>query len=123
MKFTNRIKTNSQVWPWLILGLTTLSILPVISVKSSTPQLISYQALITDPSGEPINQTVNIEFKIWNQPSGGTLVWTEMHNSMQITDGKLSVLLGSFTPLNSSILQDTGLYLGVKVGVDPEIFP
>src|SRR5574341_610555 len=97
-----------------------LTIVISVTATAGTPQLIGYQALLSDSAGNPLNQTVNVVFRIWNDSIGGTAVWTETHNSIQIINGKLSVLLGSLNPLDDDVFGDTGLYLGIRIGLDAE---
>ncbi len=96
---------------------------PINFADAATPQLIAYQALLTDSAGAPINETVDIIFTLWDAPTEGNALWTETRTSYEIVDGKLSVLLGELTPLGDGLFSDTSRYLGVKVGGDDEISP
>ena len=89
---------------------------------ASTPQLINYQAIVSGPSG-PLDSTVTVIFTIWDAPNMGTNLWSETHNSLVISEGKLSVLLGSTTPITDQLFSDTGRYLGIKIGGDNELSP
>lgn len=86
---------------------------------------LPYQARITDASGTPIDNTspgLDITFSIYPQASGGTAVWTEHHTGVPVSDGLFTVYLGSITPLDSALL-DGEMWLGVKIGSDPEMTP
>ena len=84
------------------------------------PQVMNYQGRLTDntPGQNPIDAALQMEFRIYDTPSGGTKLWTEFWNGVQVTDGIFSVLLGSSgTPLTPSIFEGGGSrYLDIKVG-------
>ena len=92
-------------------------------VAASTPRLISYQGFITDGGGSPIDGTASITFSIYDADVGGAQLWTENHASVSIDSGVFTVLLGSITPLDDSVFNDSSRYLGVAIGGDPEIDP
>ncbi len=125
MKSSNPFQGADLLLHYWKRGLFVMSAVLILgAAQAATPQLINYQALLKDSGGDPLNATVNVTFKIWDIPSGGTIpVWTETHSGMLITDGKLSVLLGSLTALNDAHFADTALYMGITIGTDPEISP
>lgn len=91
-----------------------------------TPGLLSYQGYLTGANGSPLNGNVNVTFRLYNVPSGGTALWTEAHtggNAVPVSNGLFNVLLGSLTPIPSSVWNNSAVYLGVKVGSDPEMTP
>ncbi|MBN1186114.1 MAG: hypothetical protein JXB49_27790 [Bacteroidales bacterium] len=90
---------------------------------SSVPQMINYQGFLTDKNNVPINSTVNITFKLYNTISGGSPIWSEMKNSVVVTNGVYSVLLGSSNPITESIFDGSSKYIGIKVANDSEMTP
>jgi hypothetical protein len=76
--------------------------------------LISYQGTLTDPDGNPINDTVTMEFALWDDPTGGNRLWGPETQSVEVSDGLFSVLLGSVTPIAPANLIGN-LYLNIKV--------
>ncbi len=88
------------------------------------PQLISYQGRLTDPStGDPVSDgTYDMRFCLYAGPTGGSALWCE-DQSVLVTDGVFSVLLGSVTPITDPLFDGTECYLGVKVGSDDEMTP
>jgi hypothetical protein len=84
------------------------------------PRLLSYQGKLLDNLGNPvIDTTYSVLFSLYTVPSGGTAFWGETQ-MVRTRGGLFSVLLGSVTPI--SALPDAGaLYLGTKVGADPEM--
>jgi hypothetical protein len=80
------------------------------------PRLINYQGKLTDASGNPITGTKSLVFKVWDVLSAGTTpLWSETQ-SVTVTDGIFSVLLGSSTPIpGSAVLQSGACYLEITV--------
>lgn len=97
-------------------------ILSVASGHAQIPQLINYQAMLTQPDGTPISGTRSILFSLYNTETGGTALWSETQD-VSITDGLFSTLLGSVTPIPYSIFNNNSIYLELKVGSDPAMTP
>jgi hypothetical protein len=94
------------------------------SASSAVPPMINYQGKLATPSGALIvADTVTMEFKIYNDSTGGTILWQETQNSVKVEQGIFNVLLGSANPIPDSVFNGSTRYLGVKVGADPEMTP
>lgn len=75
-------------------------ILLTAPIYASIPRLITYQARLTDAAtGEPLIGTHSLTFKIFNSPTGGTLLWSESKVAEADSNGVLSTLLGDSQPL------------------------
>jgi hypothetical protein len=95
----------------------------VVAVGTSfatVPQNINYQGNLTDSGGTPVNAAVSMLFSLYDVASGGMPLWTETQ-TVTVTQGLYSVMLGSVTQLNLPF--DVTYYLGVKVGSDQEMTP
>ncbi len=88
---------------------------------SAIPQQISYQGLLADPMGYPLDTTVAMTFKLYGTSSGGVALWTETHPSVVVGNGLFQVLLGSVTPIPDVFTADR--WLEVTVGNDTEMSP
>ncbi len=90
----------------------------------NVPQLIGYQGRLTDADGNPLTGTYNMQFCLYDMDVGGTPVdgWCE-DQTVSVTDGVFSVLLGSVTPIPETVFDGTVCYLGVKVESDNEMTP
>ena len=85
------------------------------------PHLINYQAKLTDTQGNPVpDGTHQITFRLYDADSGGNLLWEETQ-SLLITIGIFSCLLGGVTELNLPF--DKPYWLAIKVGSDSEMTP
>ncbi len=87
--------------------------------QSAGTDELSYQGQLLGSGGSPVNGQVEMTFRIYNVPTGGTALWTEAHtggNSVPVDNGRFQVLLGSLTPIPSSVWEYDNLYLEVQVG-------
>lgn len=95
------------------------------STTASTPSTISYQGHLTDGNGQPINTTTPMTFRLYTTSTGGTAVWTEERtgaNAVPVTNGLFNVLLGSVTPIDTTLFNQA-LWLGISVNGDAEMIP
>jgi hypothetical protein len=88
------------------------------------PHLINYQGMLTDDAGNPITESRDLTFTIYDSPTNGTALWTETHTAVPIEDGLFNVILGgATTPIPDSVFDHPERFLGIKVETDPELFP
>ena len=93
----------------------------ITSAIAEVPQVINYQGRLTDPTGNPLDTTVQISFTIFD--GGGASKWTETHYSVVVSGGLFNVLLGTTNPIPDSIFNHPDRYLGIRVGDDGELTP
>ena len=84
------------------------------------PHKLNYQGFLTDPSSTPITASPVMTFKLYDLAAGGVALYTESQ-TVVVTAGVFSVVLGAVTPLNLAF--DVPYYLGLSVGADPEMTP
>ena len=89
---------------------------------STIPGTISYQGMLTNAAGEPINGIQTIIFRIYDAPTGGNLLWQE-NQTVPVSNSQFNVSLGSIVPFTNDIWQNDSLYLGVQVEDDSEMSP
>ncbi|HVO76711.1 MAG TPA: hypothetical protein VMT60_01875, partial [Candidatus Bathyarchaeia archaeon] len=90
------------------------------TAAAEVPSLLNYQGILTDGSGVAVpDNTYGVTFKIYEVPTGGSAIWTEIDNVV-VSKGTFSVALGTISPLNS-LAFNTTYYLGMTVGDDPEL--
>ena len=86
-----------------VLFFTAVVLLVVaVSAWAQIPRLINYQAKLTDDDGVALNGDYDITFRIYDEETGGTPLWTEAHTGVTVTNGLFDVQLGSITPLDLS---------------------
>jgi hypothetical protein len=88
---------------------------------------IAYQGRLADADGNPITNTVNMIFRLYDVATGGTPLWEEQwtgSNGVRVSDGLFNVMLGSLTPIPQSVITGhDSPFLGITVGTDDEMQP
>lgn len=89
--------------------------------EAQIPNTISYQGYLEDGSGPVTQAGLPMEFALYEALSGGSPVWKE-EQSVDVTNGLFSVLLGSGSPMAASDFNGDR-YLGISVNGDGEMAP
>ena len=89
-------------------------------VMAQAPRTLNYQGRLSDAAG-PLHGTYSISFTIYSAAAGGSTLWTETLSDVSVTNGHVSVILGNRTPIGIQAKQ--AMWLGIKVGVNPEVSP
>lgn len=96
----------------------------IFAATGQTPGEISYQGRITDSGGTALTGSYNLTFSLYTTDAGGTAIWTEVHNGVNINSGVFSVMLGTKNPFQADhFIQNQNLYLGTRVNSDAEMTP
>lgn len=90
---------------------------------AEVPQMINYQGVLNSTAGGPLDTTLSMVFRIYEDPTTATDVWSETQDSVKVEDGIFSVLLGSVNPIPASVFDGSLRYLGIQVGYDNEMSP
>ncbi|MBD3218820.1 MAG: hypothetical protein GF310_11115 [candidate division Zixibacteria bacterium] len=90
---------------------------------ADVPHFFSYQGRLTDSLGNPLNATVELDFRIYADEYGNTMLWKEVHPSVQVINGLFDVFLGSGKALPDSIFDGSVLWLGIMVDDGPTLEP
>jgi hypothetical protein len=92
--------------------------------SAGVPHLLSYQGVLADHLGDPVpDGTYQMTFCIYENATGGSALWFETR-TVQVTDGRFSLLLGSVTPIPPDVfLNGSERWLGVQVESDAEMTP
>lgn len=111
------MKRTVTVMLALLLGVAALA-------DAGVPPMISYQGKLMQPSGAPVpDGTYSIRFAIYDAPTGGNTLWSEVNPSVQVKGGLFATMLGSVVNLPANIFDGSSRFFGVKVGGDPEMTP
>ncbi|MCX6841790.1 MAG: hypothetical protein NTX53_05870 [candidate division WOR-3 bacterium] len=85
------------------------------------PHMLSCQGKLLDSAGNPVNETCQVQFRLYNDSTSGGYFWSETQE-VPVNAGLFSVLLGSDSTIDS--LPQAGVcYLGMTVGSDQEMRP
>jgi site-specific recombinase XerD len=93
---------------------------------SDYTKLLNYKGRLTDNNGSPIIEPTSVKFALYNDPKkkGSALIWQEIHTITPDKNGNFIVSLGQLSPLSQNVfLQNEKIYLGIKVGINPELQP
>jgi hypothetical protein len=96
-----------------ILSLVCLIALTASAVQAEVPAMMNYQGYLTDAVDTPLNETVDMEFNLYQEESGGTPLWTETQNGIVVSEGIFNVILGGSVPLDLPF--DVPYYLGIRI--------
>jgi len=105
-----------------------LILLWVSPPTAQVPPLLNYQGHLaagdtaTDRQSVALTGSFKLVFSIYPAATGGSPLWTETQ-TVAVTDGLFSVLLGGVVPIPQTLFAEAERYLGVKVENDPEMAP
>jgi hypothetical protein len=99
---------------------------PVEPAATGPPSnsVISYQGRLADSEGHPLDGSVSMAFRLYDVPTDGAHLWAESQGTVPVEDGFFHVLLGSVSPIPSTLFADHDtLYLGISVAGGAEMWP
>ncbi|MFH1224403.1 MAG: hypothetical protein V1676_01220 [Candidatus Diapherotrites archaeon] len=112
MKNKGAISCRAILQPLLVLALLTLLSIPIAAYIGE----MNAQGRLSNSTGF-VTGDYNIAFTIYNAESGGSALWTEIHdgaNKVGVNNGYFSTTLGTINPIEDlNFLQD--YWLGVNV--------
>ncbi|MFC1982560.1 hypothetical protein ACFLV5_02080 [Chloroflexota bacterium] len=112
----------------LVIGFALGNLVGTISASpgepESIPSVINYQGTLHNPdTGYPVaDGDYTFVFSIYEDETDGVFLWQETQ-TVSVSGGLFSVLLGSVNPLNDDLFSDSVRYLGVKVDDNEEMIP
>lgn len=106
-----------------LLLLFVITVITAINIYSQAiPKQISYQGILKTAAGTIVpDGNYQLTFKIYNDPTGGTALWTEAQ-TVAVTNGVFSAHLGSIVPI-TTVPFNRIHFLGISIGLDPELSP
>lgn len=88
------------------------------------PSSFSYQGVLRDTAGELMTGPQSLTVAIYTQAAGGSPLHSETFGNVPVRDGAFEVVLGDGVALPGDLFTaHDGLYVGVRVGADPELTP
>lgn len=91
-------------------------------ISDRVPKFIRFSGLLKDGSGRPLNGEANVNFAIYDEPTGGASLWDETQ-IVQFSDGRYSILLGlgSQTGIPGDLFRSgESRWLGIHLLLDGE---
>lgn len=105
-----------------VVALLTIAALTV--ARAQMPRTISYQGVLTDPSGTFLpDGNHSLTLALYTELAGGAPIYSETHPSVVVVRGTFNLIIGSQTPLPPSLGFDRAYFLGVAVDGGPELQP
>ena len=96
--------------------------LVAISQNAFAQANLSVQGTVQKSTGASVDDgDYTLKFKLYTTETGGTAVWSESQDNINIVGGVYSVVLGTVTPL--TVPFDQTYYLGISVGTGAELLP
>ena len=83
----------------------------------AVPHQLTQQGRLLDTDGIPLEGIQNVEFRLYNDPFSGSLMWSETQN-IQMNNGFYAVILGgdvNNNPLDDQLLMDNILFLEIEI--------
>ena len=107
--------------PRIFVIITVLFVFTV-SVNAEVPSVINYQGRLTNPDGTPVEDNdYQMKFIIYGSDDGNDSLWSSGFHDVPVVNGLFTYMLGSNAPLPDNIFDSPDRYLGITVGLDPEI--
>lgn len=109
--------------PTKFMTIVLLALLWSLQVQAQdVPQFIHYQGNLASTNGNPVNSNLQMIFRIYDQETGGSALWTEIHDGVAVEEGLFSVVLGSVDPANNPITSELfsgESYLDINIAGEP----
>lgn len=105
-------------YPVLIAAMVLVVLAAGTATASTVTQGITYQGKLTDAAGNPLTGSYSVRFSLYNVSTGGT-PFASSTQVISSTNGLFTTQV-TFNPLYFSGQE---LWLGIKVGTDPEMTP
>jgi hypothetical protein len=96
------------------LALVCIALVLASGARGDVPRTISYQGFLTDDAGAPLTGPVDITFRLFGQLADGTEAWSEVHQDVELDEGRFTVALGGFTAQGVDFSQQ--MFLEIQVG-------
>lgn len=86
----------------------------VTGVQAQVPDVLHYQARLLEDE-QPVEEPVDLTVRIFDSQSGGEVLWSEARDDVPVSDGQISLLLGSSTSFPQNLFAGPTRYLEIEV--------
>jgi hypothetical protein len=94
-----------------------------MTAQAAAPQTVNYQGVLTDSGGVPLNSSVNVDLRVYDAATAGTLLYSESHLGVVVSNGLFGLPLGGGSPLtgtfDANLFDTAGRWL--EIVVDGEV--
>ncbi|MBC8145373.1 MAG: hypothetical protein H7X80_07290, partial [bacterium] len=117
----NRLFRTTPSPTLLFLLLITAVIMAVPAM--SQPRTISFQGILASPNGEPVSDGIHrLTLRLYDAANAASAIYAETHDA-PVVRGVFNVIIGTQTPIPTTIAFDRQYYLGVTIGTGSELLP
>jgi hypothetical protein len=96
---------------------------PAFAQLSGVPRSLPFQGRLLDQNGAPVQNVVDMTFRIYDSLNGGSELWRETQTAVPVNQGVFRVELGQTVAFPATLFDGTVRYLGIQVGNDLEMVP
>lgn len=96
--------------------------MPNLQASPRVPNVLTYQGMLRQPDGTPLDGEYEMTFKLYDSPIGGEPKHTDVISPVVVREGLFTVLLGDTVPIDPAAFAGP-LYIGIQVGSEPEMAP
>lgn len=111
-----RYSVSALVLACMLLG---AAVLAASARAQQASRLIPFQGELSNGGGQPLTGSFALLFAIYDAPSGGTPLWSELHREVSINGGRVNVILGNQNPIGELPFGTQALHLGITVASSP----
>jgi len=103
----------------LVVFMLGVLLLPAV-LFAAVPGQISFQGRLLDKNKNPKSGLFSITFGIWDTGpgTGGSEIWNETQDNVQVTNGMFTVQLGSVSAIGSTVFDSPTRWLQIQVGTE-----
>ena len=89
-----------------------------LPVNAQAPRAMSFQGLLTDTAGVPVDGPQNLTIRIFDASSGGSEVWNRTYGSHPVNEGVFDVELDGGAPMFDLVAFNNSLWIQVEAGAE-----
>ena len=95
-----------------------------VKAQAGVPTIMPYQGFLQDSAGQPVNDTVSVTVRLYDEPLAPAPLWEEQIDGVGTSAGAFSVNVGEVTPgLRDYVYTGRAQYVGISVNGGPELTP
>lgn len=94
------------------------------AANAQVPRMISYQGIVIDAAGKVIPDGAhNLSLKLYDNIGAAVAIYSENHLAVPIIKGLFNIIIGSQTPIPTTVTFDRGYFMGISVDGGAEMSP
>jgi hypothetical protein len=103
---------------FLTVSLAVIVVVGLCIAAAEVPKTINYQGRLTDDTGEPLNDTVDVRFLFYDDSVGGPWLHIDTHLDVPIHEGAFNVVMGENNAIPDWLFDDDERWFQLVVGED-----